>query len=232
MEVGRQAIHAGKAPDGLKQPSNLQRMGVADGVGDGELVDAHLPDFPRKTNGPIGRRRADKRANPGGHQVDPGPDSIRLRATYEAAAGGHRFTGGVAGVVLAKNVADCHAEGHAAAAGSQGAVVATLVEYQPGKLYRPVAVRQQRGPGNIVRIGHLRNRQRMDEAGKLDVAQTRRHQVVDQGQFLGGGHRGFLVLQPVARTDLVNADNVAHGLLVGIRLKARLCRRSTLRGEA
>ena len=86
------------------------------------------------------------------------------------------------------------------AAGRAKARVAALVRHQ-----RAVADAGKHGQRRrqLVGVGELRDPLRGDEGGDLDAAQPGERQARHQLALRGGGDRVGLVLQPVARTDLV-----------------------------
>jgi hypothetical protein len=62
----------------------------------------------------------------------------------------------------------------------------------------------------LIGVGHLRHRLRRDEAGGLDRAQPGIHQGLDEPQLVVATDRHALVLQPVARTDFVDDQDIVH----------------------
>jgi hypothetical protein len=69
--------------------------------------------------------------------------------------------------------------------------------------------RRQRGE-QLVGVGELRDRLRGDEARRLDLAQARRHQPLDEAALGRERDRGRLVLQAVPWPDLVDPDAVSQ----------------------
>ena len=62
--------------------------------------------------------------------------------------------------------------------------------------------------GQLVGVGELRDPARRDEARDLDALEPGGDQRLDQAQLAHGADRGRLVLQPVARADLVDRDAI------------------------
>ena len=61
-----------------------------------------------------------------------------------------------------------------------------------------------------IRVGELRDRPRGDEARRLDLAQAGVGQELDEARLGRGRDRERLVLEAVARPDLVDPDRLAH----------------------
>ena len=60
--------------------------------------------------------------------------------------------------------------------------------------------------------GRLRHGLGMDKAGHFDVAQTGGDQAVYQVCFVGRLHQRRLILQPIARPNLINLQQLCHHL--------------------
>src|SRR5690606_18231704 len=87
----------------------------------------------------------------------------------------------------------------------------TLVAFFVGNQYRVMHARSAGDAGiDLGGVGQLRHPLRADEAGRLDAPQPGGGEAVDQGDLVGGGDRRLLVLQPVARADLDDADRRLH----------------------
>ena len=87
--------------------------------------------------------------------------------------------------------------------------------------------RRARDPGQHRRaVGHLRHPLRADEARDLDMAEAAAGQEVDERDLLRRRDRPRLVLQPVARADLVDRHAITHPRAPA---PAGACRRSPAR---
>src|SRR3982750_3688348 len=66
-------------------------------------------------------------------------------------------------------------------------------------------------PQHLVGTDHLRNGFRRDEGADLDGVQPGTKQLLDEGNSVLDADGRLLVLQPVARAHLDDADGVSHG---------------------
>ena len=92
----------------------------------------------------------------------------------------------------------------APAAAARSRPVAVRDEDRIADTGRPRQRREQR-----VGIGELGDPVRTHEAGRLDLAQPGRDERLDEATLVVGGDGRGLVLEAVARTDLVHADRAA-----------------------
>ena len=78
---------------------------------------------------------------------------------------------------------------------------------------------------HLVRVGELRYGARVDERGRLDHAQARRAEQVDEADLDLGRDLGGLVLEPVARADLDDRDATRAGSLSAVLRSLAAARR-------
>ena len=114
----------------------------------------------------------------------------------------------------------------------QRPVEAALVGHQHRAVAGPASPEQRHQLGGVGELGHPL---RVHEAGRLDDRQPGGEQAADElGLDLGRDQR-LLVLQAVARADLVDRDPLGHrrdrrgvaGTTVGVRIRPLLVRRSS-----
>jgi len=118
--------------DAVDEPADRQRVGVADGVGHGDLVHAPIGDLLHHGHCFVRRDRPLDRANPGRHHVEARPQAGRLRPRHQAARRGHGLSGRVVGIAPAEGLADGRAKGQRPATAEHGPVEAAVIEDQPG----------------------------------------------------------------------------------------------------
>src|ERR1700755_2930392 len=98
-------------------------------------------------------------------------------------------------------------------AGSDGAVVAALVDDQPGVDRGAAAIELL---GDLLGPGHLRDPPGMYEADRLHARYSGVSQAVAEFGADGGQKRGRLVLEPVARPDVTDRYRVHYPFAVGL----------------
>ncbi len=210
MQVGRQPPDVDVAGDQVDQPPDREWIGVADGVGDGDLVHAPVGDLSHDGHRLVRRDRPLERAYPGRHDIEACAHAVASRALDQEARRVQRLARGVVGVAQAERLTDGRPEGHGATTAGQRPLIAALVDHQPGQLDVLTIARDGRAHDRVS-VGQLRHGLWMDKARDLDVAQPRRRHAVDQPAFLRRVQDGRLVLQTISRPDFVDLEQVHVG---------------------
>ncbi len=208
MEVHRQSLGVdARVQEGGDDAAHVGGPGHADGVADTDLVDAKLEQLTGDADHGGFADLALVRAPEGGADVATAPPAALVRSLDDRAEGGDRLRDRHVDIGPRELLGGGREDGDGLDAGCLGALEAALVRHQHrvADTCPPFEASHQ-----LVGVGQLRDRRGRDEAGGLDLAQPRVGQEPDERQLVVGADRRLLVLETVARTDLVDPNVVSH----------------------
>ena len=157
---------------------------------------------PRPARPPCARidralvRAAEHRRDVGAHA-----HARRRRRRDHLLERGQRLGDGLVHVLLVVRLRRRQEDRHLLHARVERLLQALAVGHQAGVDHALLALDAAR---HVAGVGELRDPLRVDEAGDLDVREAGRGERVDHGDLVAGGDRPRLVLQAVARADLVD----------------------------
>ncbi len=209
VEVAARQLVAGDGKALLEECLHLQRIGVADGIGQADTVDTgiecrahqaqHFGRFDAALNRAAeGRRQAD---------FDQASRAFRIAQIDDAADLFHHFVGRFAQVRQAVRMAGRQRQQHRVRVGLDRAFGTFQIRHQ----HRRQQARQRFCEGHqIGGIGELRHQFGRHEGADLDFAQARRMRGTQPFELVRGGQYARQDLQAITQADFANHDRLGQ----------------------
>ena len=209
----------------------MARSADADGVAEAELAGAQVEETLADGGHLLDRDVALPRVAEAHRDIRPDVEAVLAGPLHRRLEHRELLVEAAVEVLLGERLGGAAEDRDVPDAELQGPVEATLVGHQHRVAVEPAASRVElvETSYDVLRVGQLGHPLRVHEAGRLDDRQPRGGEPVDELDLGGGRDQALLVLQAVARADLVDRDRLGE---VGVRHDHRLpdhaCASSTL----
>ncbi len=203
VHVQRQLFEGHIGLENLKQTPNIPGRRRADGISETDFVhpktEKRLDERPDCTGGDRSFKGAVKR----GGDVTTHSEVVGHRLVGHGLKDFQGFPDAFIDIFLVVGLGRRQKYGDFFEPGPKGTIQAFLVGHQ-GAVADSCS--SGHGGGKDLMIRELRNPPRRDEAGQLDASKPRVCEAIRQGDLVGSGNEGGLVLEAISESHLINAD--------------------------